>query len=284
MGICPGIRGDYSLGLELGSITMSIITLTTDFGESSPYVAIMKGVILGIDPTAQIIDLSHQIVPQDIHQANYFLVSAIPYFPKNTIHIAVIDPGVGTQRKPIAVSIDDRYLIGPDNGIFSGIIQQGKQVQIWELNNSAYWRSQLSSTFHGRDIFAPIAAHLSRGIRIEELGIVKTDWIVLEPPKPENGLNEIRGQVTTIDHFGNLITNIAYSQDKQPPNILVLNDKDYRKRFQWVRTYGEALSGELVVLISSDGFLEIAIVNGNAAKELNVSRGSSIRIGFLSGA
>lgn|SRR5262245_4635645 len=253
-----------------------LITLTSDFGAQSPYVASMTGVILSINPAARLVDLSHQLPPQDLYHANYFLGSCLPYFPVGTIHVAVIDPGVGTDRIPLLVRAGGQFLLGPDNGIFTTAIDRFGEAECWRLVESAYWRESISSTFHGRDIFAPVAAHLSLGLDPARLGPA-AHWTRLDLPTWSQDGAIVRGAVQFIDDFGNLISNIPIVPiATRPPEIIIAGRQ--LQDVQWVRTYGEAQPGSLVVLGSSDGFVEIARVNGSAAEVLGVSIGAIIEL------
>jgi S-adenosylmethionine hydrolase len=248
---------------------MALITLTTDFGETAPYVAVMKGVILSLNPAARLLDLSHRIRPQDISHANYFLGTAIPYFPPGTIHLCVIDPGVGGERAALVVQAGGQFLVGPDNGIFTNAVQTlGEPIGIWRLTESRFWRSPVSDTFHGRDVFAPAAAHLSLGVEPTMMGQPVSQMVRLE--------NQPGGRVRFVDDFGNLITNIPATAVAQRPERVVLGERAWSIR--WVRTYAEAEAGELVALTSSDGFFEIAVVNGNAAQRLNAAIGATVEL------
>ncbi len=260
--------------------TEPIITLTTDFGDASPYVAAMKGVILGINPAARIVDLSHAIPPQDVRHAAFFLASAIPYFVdvSHIWHVVVVDPGVGTDRAILYVDVNGHRLIAPDNGCWTWIGERPRRVI--QLAEPRYWRPTVSSTFHGRDIFAPTAAHLSLGLDPTLLGPDAAGWVRLEMPAPRPVKNGLSGEVIFVDHFGNLITNIRV--DDTAPAILTVGkrklSRGLSRGFQWVRTYGEAKPGELVALISSTGTVEVAVVNGNAAKKLGAAVGTPIII------
>ena len=256
---------------------MSLLTLTTDFGEASPYVAVMKGVILSINPSTTLIDLSHQIAPQDIRHASYFLATALPYFPSGSIHVAVVDPGVGTDRAILLAKLEAQYLLAPDNGLATMLFDRHPPTKIWKLTESKYWRSSISSTFHGRDIFAPVAAHLTLERKPERFGVETTEWQRLagEPFRTEG--NRLLGSIQFVDHFGNLISNIpARSLSTAPERISVAGQ--LIDGLRWVRTYGEANPGDVVGLASSDGFGEIAVVNGSAAQRLNISAGAPIEI------
>ncbi len=255
-----------------------IITLTTDFGEDSPYVAAMKGVILSINPSARLVDLSHQIPPQDIRFANYFLAAAISYFPAGSIHVVVVDPGVGTERAALAIQAAGQHLLAPDNGCLTSVLQVlGGKAIVRRLEERRFWRPSISSTFHGRDIFAPAAAHLSRGVDPSELGPVISSWQRLELLAPVRKGGRLTGEVLFVDHFGNLITNIPGDWMDQAPAALQVGEQQV-SQFRWVASYGAAPEGTLVVLVSSTGLVEIAITNGNAAQRLGVNVGASVCI------
>src|SRR5439155_17058133 len=187
-----------------------VITLTTDFGYGSPYVAAMKGVILSINPAARILDLSHAIPPQALRHAAFFLASAVPYFPPQAIHAVVVDPGVGTDRALLYVETGQHRLLVPDNGCWTELLHiSGGEPLVHQITESRYWRATVSSTFHGRDILAPVAAHLSRGLDPRALGSRASKWVRLDLPRPWRGEDGLHGEVIFVDHFGNLITNIG---------------------------------------------------------------------------
>ncbi len=257
-----------------------LITLTTDFGDSSPYVAVMKGVILSLSPAARLLDLSHHIRPQDVRHADYFLGTAVPYFPKGTIHVAVIDPGVGSERHPLLVEVGGHYLVGPDNGLFTGAIRAlGSPACFRRLTESQYWRPEVSSTFHGRDVFAPVAAHLSLGIGPQQLGPVVESVVELSHHSAVCWGDRCAGEVQAVDGFGNLITNIPASLVKSLPVQVTLGGTGPQP-MRWVRTYADAPPATLVMLYSSDGFVEIAEINGNAARRLGAGDGTSVELHF----
>ena len=257
-----------------------LITLTTDFGEESPYVAAMKGVILGVNPAARPLDLTHQVPPQDVRYAAFFLAGAVPYFPAGTLHVVVVDPGVGSERAVLYVEAEGQRLLAPDNGCWTSLLKPGSPApRVIRLTEPRYWRHPVSATFHGRDIFAPVAAHLSLGVDPADLGPGVTEWVCLpEPPPPRPGVNSLTGEVVFVDHFGNLITNIP-AQDLQPPDRLVVGNQS-RKAFRWVRTYAEANPGTLVALISSNGMLEVAVVQGSASRKLKARVGTPVTVGW----
>jgi S-adenosylmethionine hydrolase len=257
-----------------------LITLTTDFGEESPYVAAMKGVILGINPAARLLDLTHQVPPQDVRYAAFFLAGAVPYFPAGTLHVVVVDPGVGSERAALCVEAEGQRLLAPDNGCWTSLVKPGSSApRVIRLAEPRYWRQPVSATFHGRDVFAPVAGHLSLGVDPASLGPAMTEWVRLpEPPPPRPGMNSLTGQVVFVDHFGNLITNIP-AENLQPPALLCVG-KQSRKRFRWVRNYAEASPGTVVALASSNGMLEVAVVQGNAARKLKASVGTPVTVGW----
>lgn len=252
----------------------AIITLTTDFGTDSPYVAALKGVLLGINPSARLVDLSHQIPPQDIRHAAYFLADSIPYFPAGALHVIVVDPGVGTERRLLYAEVAGQRLLAPDNGCWT-LLPQAEQAQpLLHLTEARYWRQPVSATFQGRDILMPVAGHLSRGLSPANLGPPLTDWVRLMEPRPTRQAGCLMGEIVFVDHFGNLISNIP--ADACPTSAcLRIGEHEVPGR---VTTYGQASPGTLVALPSSTGRLEIAVVNGNAAARLQASVGACIRI------
>ena len=256
---------------------MSLITLTTDFGESSPYVACMKGVILSITPSTSIFDLSHQIPPQDLRHAAYFIATAIPYFPSRSIHVVVVDPGVGMDRAILLAKLEAQYVLVPDNGVATLLFDRHPPTKIWKLTETRFWRGSISDTFHGRDIFAPVAGNLALERRPERFGEAVTTWVRL-PGQPflAEG-NRIVGSIQFVDHFGNLITNIPSRALSKAPARLGIAGQTVED-VNWVRTYGEAAAGNLIGLKSSDGFVEIAVVHGSAADRLSLGAGTSVEI------
>lgn len=260
-------------------MSVPLITLTTDFGESSPYVAAMKGVILSINPDVCLLDLTHQIPPQDLMHTAFYLENALPYFPPETIHLIVVDPGVGTDRAPLYVECQSMRLIVPDNGCWTWAIPIDEPtLTVRHLNEPSHWRDHISATFHGRDVFAPVAAHLSMGIDASEVGSLIHEWTQLTRPVPTQTEREIEAEVLFVDHFGNLITNVPgetfLQLDDQIAQIFV-GECEVTQR---VRTYGEAEPGSLVALVSSNGTLEIAVAQGNASRTLQMGAGTRVRL------
>lgn len=255
---------------------MGIITLLTDFGTADGYPGVMHGVILSIHPEAVVVHVCHEIPPQDI-QAGAFVVSTVyRYFPPHTIHVGVVDPGVGSERRAIAVRTNHGTFVGPDNGLLSYIFARETITEMVQLTNERYWLHPVSDTFHGRDIFAPVAAHLARGVALTELGPPIRDPIVFAVPTAETDEHgTIHGVVLHVDRFGNLTTSI--------PNELV-QGRQARVHIgghivQRVRrTYAEVAEGELLALPGSSGYLEVAVRGGNAATLLGIGRHSKVQV------
>lgn len=263
---------------------MTVITLMTDFGIKDGNVGVMKGVIWGICPTTQISDLSHMIQAQNIREAGYILARSVPYFPKGSIHVVVVDPGVGTERRPMAAQIGDWFYVGPDNGTITVWLERAKQegwrTEFIELNRSQYWLQNVSHVFHGRDIFSPVAAHLANGVSLSELGSSFDNPVLLELPKPEKIEHGWRSEVIHIDHFGNISTNIRVENlgdaMNHKENISVrLNGIEINGM---VDTFGERAVGELIALMGSTGNLGIAVVNGSAQQRLGTKVGDRVEV------
>lgn len=256
----------------------SIITLTTDFGQQDHYVSAMKAVILGISPSSRMIDVSHEIPPQDVMAGAWVVRNAAMLFPSGTVHLVVVDPGVGTDRKPVALQIEDQFFVGPDNGIFSLIADEYSYRAVC-LNNTEFWREKQSNTFHGRDIFAPVAAHLATGIELRELGDPVEELVTYRWAVPISDKDGIQGWVVHIDRFGNLITNIS-------SDLIWSTAGKSRFRIyagntildEVVPTFGAVPDGEPAAYIGSAGTLEIAINKGNAREMLGVEKGAQVSI------
>jgi len=243
----------------------NVITITTDFGTKDAYVGIMKGVILSINPNAQLVDITHEIEPGDILEAAFLLKDAYEYFPKGTVHLVVVDPGVGGKRRPIAIKAKDFFFVGPDNGVFWPIISD-KDALVVHLTNRKYFLQDISSTFHGRDIFAPVAAYISKGVHLLDMGVPINDPVRLEIKRPMLLKNQIVGSVIRVDRFGNLITNISKKDIIECFGRLSgLEVKIGERRIKEIsRTYSDVPSGQLLALIGSSGFLEISVNRGSA--------------------
>ncbi|MFB3897375.1 MAG: S-adenosyl-l-methionine hydroxide adenosyltransferase family protein [bacterium] len=256
-----------------------IITLTTDFGTSDTYLAQMKGVILSINPKAMIIDITHSISPQNIREAAFIFSTAYRYFPKGTIHVVVIDPGVGSERKALLVQTDNYYFLAPDNGVLSYVIQNEHTKHLIQLENRKYFLPSVSSTFHGRDIFAPAAAHLSLGIPATKFGPAAEKLIKFPIPEPGIIDTQIYGHILHIDHFGNIITDISkafWNQTIGKKKFSIVIGKKKINRI--VETFAEGNPGDIIAYFGSTEFLEIAIVNGNAVATLNIAMDEPIII------
>ncbi|MBR0238067.1 MAG: SAM-dependent chlorinase/fluorinase [Thermoguttaceae bacterium] len=258
------------------------ITLTTDFGIDSPYVAAMKGVILTICPTARIFDVCHSVKPQNIYQGALTLEKVARFFPPGTVHIAVVDPGVGTSRDIILAQIGDYYYIAPNNGLLTRVIRQAEldkvSMKFRSLENRGYWREAISNTFHGRDVMAPAAAHLLCGMAPQYMGVLTTSIVKLEIPEPAVSPTEIIGIVEDVDSFGNLITNIsAKLLAGRATDDSVQISLSGRVVTQGVcRTYGDKPAGEVIAIIDSSNSVEIAVVNGNAAQTFKAAVGDTV--------
>jgi S-adenosylmethionine hydrolase len=255
---------------------MRIVTLTTDFGDGSTYVAAMKGALLAVNPHARILDLTHRLPPQDLVATAYFLCDTLPFFPTGTIHVVVVDPGVGTDRAILCVEWRCQIILVPDNGCWAPLVASGDPPPlVRRVEGGRYRRANVSATFHGRDIFAPAAGYMSNEFPRSELGPVVSDWVRMTLPQPTITREGATGQVVVVDSFGNLITNI--SADMVPPgsNVVIAGESVPRL----VRTYGDAEPGALVALIGSTGRLEVAVVNGSAAARLGLGVGATVEVG-----
>lgn len=263
---------------------MPIISLTTDFGTQDSFVGTMKGVILRICPDAQIVDISHQVPPQNISSAAFMLLGSTKYFSPGTVHVIVIDPGVGTARRAIAARLGEHIYVAPDNGVLTLLFEQAEQggepIEIVDLDKPEYYLDEISTTFHGRDIFSPCGAHLATGVPLNEIGTPIRDALRIDIPQAAWEGNVLNGEVIRIDHFGNIGSNIRSEHlgelnNKKDKIIVEINEM---KIEGMVSTFGERSPGEFVALISSEGYLEISIVNGDAARALNGKLGDVIRV------
>lgn len=259
-----------------------MITLLTDFGDRGGYAGIMKGVILAINPRCPIVDITHHIAPGNIEEAAFVLGSAYPFFPEHTVHLVVVDPGVGGPRKPIMVESERHRFVGPDNGVFSLVFARERVTRVWEIDTDRFDASRVSATFHGRDIFAPVAARLSLGVPAGSLGRESCARVRLEKLEPEVSEGTIKARVIAVDHFGNLVSNL--SQDlfmrlagSRPFRIAVGG----RLLGNISRSYGDVGEGEVLALFGSSGLLEISVRNGDCQKMLRVTRGAPVEIMLL---
>ncbi len=248
---------------------MPVITISTDFGLDDPYVGILKGVILGINPQVRLVDITQALSHHRLLEAAFVLQTAYPYFPKGTIHLAIVDPGVGGGRRLIAIQGKDSVWVGPDNGLFTLVLKEQPQSKIIHLTNPAFFLKRVSHTFHGRDLLAPVAAHLSLGVPLEEMGPAIFDPVVLPFPEPEIKEKELVGRVLWADHFGNLITNInqaALLPFSSSPSFSIVIGSDTIPEI--LPTYSRGRPGRLIALIGSSGYLEIACNLDRAAEKV----------------
>jgi hypothetical protein len=251
-----------------------IITLTTDFGLSDPYVAMMKGVILSINPSARLVDVTHQLGTGSISQAALVIRETFPYFPQGTVHLAVVDPGVGSDRRLVALQAGAHFFVGPDNGLFWPVFRDFKGAAAVQLTQTRYFLPSVTHTFHGREIFAPVAAHLSLGLPLESLGPAVRNPTILTIPQPYVQGDVLFGQIIRVDNFGNLVTNISVREltdflESAPPRIeagkLVIRKLG--------RIYADCEEGEPLALINSSNLLEIAVNLGRASEYIGLRDG-----------
>jgi S-adenosylmethionine hydrolase len=257
----------------------AIITLLTDFGAHDYFVGAMKGVILSLNPDATIVDITHEIPPQDVQAAAFNLLACYKDFPAGTIHVAVVDPGVGSDRRAVLVECANQFFIGPDNGLFSWIIEREGNFTAWQITNEGFFRNPVSSTFHGRDVFAPVAAALSTDTPPEEFGPALENIVRLTLLSPRTTADGIEGSIIHIDRFGNCITNFTAEHINQESIAagakLIVNKREITS----IRKFFADQSGpknELFMLVGSAGFVEIAAQNASAAAILTAKRGDSV--------
>ena len=257
-----------------------IITLTTDYGTGDHLVGVMKGVILKLNPEARIVDITHDVMPFDILDAALVIGQVYKNFPPKTIHVVVVDPGVGLQRRPILVTGDQHYYVAPDNGVLSMIYEREPKVTVRHITSEHYFLSPLSNTFHGRDVFAPVAAWLSKNWQTPSFGEEVTDFVRFSMPKPKVAGSTIKGVVLKVDNFGNLITNLT---PEDVPQVvgggakfkITVGSREIDKLSQ---TYAHGAPGEVLAVIGSSGFLEISVNKGHAGKSLGLQRGAEVMI------
>lgn len=250
-----------------------LVTLTTDFGTRDPYVAAMKGVILSIARDVRIVDLGHEFRAGHVMEGALFLAASIPYFPAGTVHVAVIDPGVGTARRALAVRVLEQIVVAPDNGLITVLERRFEIETARMIENRSLMREQISNTFHGRDVFAPVAAHLALGTPFDSVGPEADTWVRLPSPEPsrdEHG--RWRGAVVHVDRFGNAITSIPESEVDGPVAVA------QGHRFPIRRTYGEVAPGEALGMIGSTGYLELSVNGASAAEQCGIAEGDDVRV------
>jgi S-adenosylmethionine hydrolase len=255
---------------------MPTITLLTDFGLTDTFVGVMKGVMLSVCPGATLVDLTHAVPPQDVAAGARALLQAVPFFPRGTVHVAVVDPGVGTARRGLAVGFDGGFLVGPDNGLLAPAMDVLGAVEVVVLDNAAFHLPVVSSTFHGRDVFAPVAAHLARGVPLRALGTPASSWVRLALPQPGQVGSALVGQVVAVDAFGNLVTNLRAEQVQRlaRPVFHVAS-----MRVEGLSaTFGSVSAGKGVAYVGSDGVVELAVNRGHAARVWGVKAGDAVKV------
>lgn len=262
---------------------MTVITMTTDFGTGDHEAGVLNGVIWHIAPEVKIVALSHDIAPHDIMEAAILLWRSSPYFADGTVHMVVVDPGVGTSRRGIAARLGRQFFVGPDNGLVTLLLERAEEsmeeAQFFHLDQSQFWLPEVSNVFHGRDVFAPVAAYLASGVPLSSLGTPISDPIKLDVSKPNRTQKGWQGQVIHIDHFGNLSTNLHASHLKHAKEVIFYIKGE--KIAGLVSTFGERPSGTLIALLDSSDSLAISVVNGSAAQYLHASVGDKIEVLIL---
>jgi S-adenosyl-L-methionine hydrolase (adenosine-forming) len=258
----------------------AVITLTTDYGTNDHLVGTLKGVILKINPEVTIVDITHHVTPFDLLDGALAIGSAFSYFPPRTIHVVVVDPGVGTERRPILATADNQYFVAPDNGVLSLVYERDPNVVVRHANAEHYYQQPVSKTFHGRDIFAPVAAWLSKGWQTASMGDEIQDYkrFALPRPKATNGV--LKGVVMRVDSFGNLVTN--FRQEDLPEEVKQAGKVNLQigshSVSRLVDTFALGKAGEAIAYLGSNGYVEVAINKGNAAKTLGLSRGAVVTL------
>lgn len=261
---------------------MRIVTLTSDFGTRDWFVGVMKGVILGRAPGVQVVDLTHEVAPGDLRGAAFALRCACRFFPRGTVHVAVVDPGVGSARSALALRVDGQLFVGPDNGVLSWVLGPGRSGVVRRLENRRLFLAPLSATFHGRDVFAPVAAFLARGGRFDRVGPTARNFVRLPWPEAEHGDGWAVGEVVYVDRFGNVITNLdvpALGGGLDNPRASSRRIRlPGRRACRLGACYAAVPRGEALGVVGSSGLLEIALNGGSAARELGLRMGDRIRV------
>jgi hypothetical protein len=251
-----------------------IVALLTDYGLQDPYVGMLKGALLSVNPAARIVDLSHDVPPQDIAEGSRVLAAARPCFPAGTVFVAVVDPGVGTDRALVGVEADRQFFLAPDNGLLSFLL--GSTRRIVRITQSRYFRRPVSATFHGRDILAPVAGHLTRGVDLGRFGPRASSLTLRQRDLPRWADNGLEGEVVAIDRFGNLITNIPWPMLPNEGGLRIAVGRKTLRKLS--RTYADAPEGDLLALVGSTGFLEISVNQGSASKAARIQKGDRVLV------
>lgn len=266
--------------LEAVLLSNPVITLTTDYGTTDHLVGVLKGIILRIMPSATLVDISHHVTPYDLLDGALTIGTAYSYFPPRSIHLVVVDPGVGTQRRPILVSGDQQYFVAPDNGVLSLVYDREPNILVRHITAQHYFLNPVSNTFHGRDIFAPVAAWLAKTYQSEAMGDQITDYVRFALPKPKPADAALKGVVMRVDSFGNLLTN--FSAEDLPAEMIAAGKIEIEvgaKRIEkFVATFAQGPAGEPVAFLGSSGFVEIAVNKGSAARTLGANRGAEVTL------
>ena len=259
-----------------------LVTLITDFGSNDYYLGVMKGVILGINPEALIVDVCHHVTSYDIFDAAFTLAQSYRYFPSDTIHLVVVDPGVGTARRPILARTIDQKFVAPDNGVLSLVYEREENIEVRHVTSDHYFLSPISQTFQGRDIFAPIAGWLSKGVEVDKFGEPITDYAKFTPPKAKRVDEQVvQGVTLRIDKFGNIVTNISPEDVPQlftenpPPFRIMINQQEVTKLYP---NFAAGKPTEVFAIVGSTGYIEICTNRGSAAKSLNATRGMEVGV------
>jgi len=263
-------------------LARSIITLTTDFGSTDPFVGIMKGVILGINPEVDLVDICHDIRPFDVLEAAYLIGQAYRYFPPRTIHLVLVDPGVGSARRPLLVSADRYLFLAPDNGVLSVVYSKEESLYVRHITAGHYFLEPVSNTFHGRDVFAPVAGWLSRHVESTKFGELVTDYARFALPQPQRVNDKIvKAVVVRVDHFGTLMTNLTpadlpelFRENPAPFKMLVGKGEITQLK----NAYADGAQGELFAILGSSGYIEIAQNRGSASQALGAGRGVEVAV------
>lgn len=262
---------------------MKTITFTTDFGINSNYTAQMKAVVLSIVPDAILVDITHSISKHNVVEGAYVLQTTVPYFPEGTVHVAVVDPGVGSSRRGIVISTKTQILVGPDNGLLIPVAKKLAPFHVYEIKNQNFMLKKIFNTFHGRDIFTPIAAHILNGVFFKEIGPIINDYINLNLHQVKITQKDVTGKILYIDDFGNIITNInmdlLFKYLKLDKKLLVYTGK-YKREIVFVKTYSDVKKGELLITNSSNDYLEISANQRKASEILKVKVGEEVIINF----
>jgi len=255
-----------------------IITLTTDFGLSDHFTAVMKGVILGIAPDARIVDITHECRAFDVEEASFTIAQSYLYFPPQTVHVVVVDPGVGTMRRPILVEAADQFFVGPDNGVFAFILSLEKNT-VRAIENAKYFLQPVSATFHGRDVFAPVAAHLAKGVSPARMGKPIDNYLRPRSIKPERTARRgWTGAILRVDHFGNVITNFLATDFPRALEGFFEMSVGLQQVTRIAQNYEQFGIGEVFVIVGSSGYLEVSAGQASAAKILGVGPGAPIEL------